>query len=79
MIRFRDIAVAVAFVLGLLFLLIGVTVTLTNWSISPVDPNGADLSVYRMNDRLVGVIVGVGWTIASLLFLGFVVRILRTK
>ena len=74
----REMASALAFFAGVFFLAMGIVITLSNWSSSPIDSHHIELSVYRMNDRVVSVIVGVGWTLGSILYLGFLV-LLRSK
>jgi hypothetical protein len=70
--RFPDIGNGHLLVIGTVGLFLSVLITLAYWGMDTSAGNAGSGLVYnsgKMNDRIVGVIIGVGWTIASLLIL----------
>jgi hypothetical protein len=71
---------ACCFALAIVGLISGFFITIINWRANPLfNHYSNEKLLVEMNDRVVGSVIGVGWTICSLLILGFAVKIYHEK
>jgi hypothetical protein len=68
------------FALAIVGLIAGFLITIANWRTNPlVNDYSNEKLLVEMTDRVVGSVIGVGWTICSLLILGFALKIYHEK